>query len=886
MVADESHDDKTQSFVAPTKGTRVSHYEIIEKIGAGGMGEVYLAEDTQLDRKVALKFLPPHLCRDEAARARFTREAKAAAKLDHPNIVPVYEVGELQGRPFFAMAHIEGKSFKEVIKEGKLSIDEAIGFTKQICEGLHKAHESGVVHRDIKPSNIIIDGDDKVRILDFGLATVAGEDKLTKTGSTLGTVGYMSPEQIEGKPVDHRSDLFSVGVILYEMLTGRRPFDGDTDAAIARSITDKIPEPIARYKSEPTGELQQIVNKALEKDPSLRYQHADEMVADLRSRTMERSHSGRESVQAPARTKSRKWIWGLVLICVAVAAVAITVQIISREPLPRVIPNNRQVTYVGDVIACTISPDGTYLAYASGTQMANVQVMVQDISSDHSIQVFECKMVTDMCWSPDGTSLLVQSFRDSRYEVSLIPRFGGDPRYYPIAGGRDLCWSPSGAQFAVLYSKTVVFVDRESGQTSTLSLESMQGEAQDIDWSPVGNLILVSTSSPTGSSLWTMRVDGSTLTKVIDASSIQSPWWSSHGNAVYFLQEYEGAKALMKLPIMVNSGVKDTAPTILVTGLNVREADQISLSTDANRLLYVKRLSWSNLSLFQPAQGKGTKDGSVRQLTKGTSFVSGPSISPDGSTVAFNMTIGDETHIYTMPIDGGDMKRLTHTGRRNLSPAWSPDGDEIIYKSWSDGTYYLSLIDAGGGTPSSFAACDVSKEQLFGIVWSPGEYVLYHASTTREIFVLDPHTGKTRPLVDDGSSGGLINPRYSPDGRSLAVYWRGDGAAVLENRADSGKAGIWTISLQESTRAFVTPGFSISPIGWTSDGRYIYFLVWGHNVICRVPETGGVVDTIATLPFKNVDWVEMSPDGSQFICQLLESKSDVWVVENFDPDLR
>jgi TolB-like protein/Flp pilus assembly protein TadD len=185
------------------------------------------------------------------------------------------------------MAHIEGKSLRQVIKEGKLTVDQSIGLTMEICEGLQKAHESGVVHRDIKPANIIIDKSNKPRILDFGLATVSGEEKLTKTGSTIGTVGYMSPEQTEGKQVDHRSDLFSVGVILYEMLAGRRPFDGDNDAAVVRAITDTTPEPIARYKSGTTGELQQIVDKALSKDPSLRYQHADGMLADLKRLTIE-----------------------------------------------------------------------------------------------------------------------------------------------------------------------------------------------------------------------------------------------------------------------------------------------------------------------------------------------------------------------------------------------------------------------------------------------------------------------------------------------------------------------------------------------------------------------------------------------------------------------
>ncbi len=282
MTAQGFDDGQTRSFTPLTAGTRVAHYEIISKIGAGGMGEVYLAHDTKLDRKVALKFLSFHLSQDKTSRARFTREAKAAAKLDHPNIVPVHEVGEYKGRPFFAMAHIEGQSLREVIKQGKLSVQGAIDYCMQICEGLNEAHTAGVVHRDIKPGNIIIDTKNKPRILDFGLATLSGEEKLTKTGSTLGTVGYMSPEQITGKDVDHRSDIFSIGVILYEMLTGRRPFEGDNDTAVARSITDTTPEPVSRYKSGVSGELQQVVDKALSKDPTLRYQTADGLLSDLR----------------------------------------------------------------------------------------------------------------------------------------------------------------------------------------------------------------------------------------------------------------------------------------------------------------------------------------------------------------------------------------------------------------------------------------------------------------------------------------------------------------------------------------------------------------------------------------------------------------------------
>ena len=242
-------DDRTHTHVVLTKGTMVAHYRIVEKIGAGGMGEVYLAEDTKLNRRIALKFMPSHLASDKDLRIRFTREAQAAAKLDHPNIIPVHEVGEYEGRPYIAMAHIEGRSLRDLIKHGKLSISEAVALTMQICDGLQKAHEAGIVHRDIKPGNIIIDNAGRARILDFGLATVTGDDKLTKTGSTLGTVGYMAPEQISGMNVDKRADIFSLGVILYEMITGRRPFTGDNDAAVIKAITDSVPEPLARFKS-------------------------------------------------------------------------------------------------------------------------------------------------------------------------------------------------------------------------------------------------------------------------------------------------------------------------------------------------------------------------------------------------------------------------------------------------------------------------------------------------------------------------------------------------------------------------------------------------------------------------------------------------------------
>jgi len=329
-------DDKTRTHVTLSNGTIVSHYRIIEKIGAGGMGEVYLAEDTKLDRKVALKFLPQHLCQNADCRARFTREAQATAKLSHPNIVTIHEVSDFNGRPFFAMEHVEGQTLKEVIAGEPLPLDRILEIGIQVCEGLQAAHEKGITHRDIKPSNILVDSHGRARIVDFGLASVMGSDHLTKTGSTLGTIGYMSPEQVRGDKVDHRTDLFSFGVVFYEMITGHAPFKADSEAATLNAITSTKPELLARFRREVPVELQTIVDKALDKDVATRYQHADEMAANLKS--VRKSSDSTVTCQALNRyaQAKRKWAYliaGLAILVVACVSIKIYVLKPAEEPL-------------------------------------------------------------------------------------------------------------------------------------------------------------------------------------------------------------------------------------------------------------------------------------------------------------------------------------------------------------------------------------------------------------------------------------------------------------------------------------------------------------------------------------------------------------------------
>ena len=306
-------------------GETISHYKITAKLGAGGMGEVYLAEDTDLKRKVALKFLLEADSAEPEVAIRFRHEAQAAAALSHPNVVTVFEVSEHEGRPYIVMEYVEGPTLSQHCETGETSIDEILNLVVQIGEGLKKAHETGIVHRDLKPANILVDQDRRPKILDFGLAKLRGVTKVTKTGSTQGTAAYMSPEQVAGQEVDHRTDVWSLGVILYEMVAGRLPFDAEHEAAVAYTIANSEPEPLARYKAGVSDEVQRIVSKCLAKDRGERYQSAADLVTDLRLARQ----AALPSRSAPAiGTPGRRTRTGI-LISVAVVAILFLLSVLT-----------------------------------------------------------------------------------------------------------------------------------------------------------------------------------------------------------------------------------------------------------------------------------------------------------------------------------------------------------------------------------------------------------------------------------------------------------------------------------------------------------------------------------------------------------------------------
>lgn len=326
-------DDKTRTYRILKPGTDVGHYRIVEKIGAGGMGEVFLAEDTKLKRKVALKFLPSHLMANAEVKSRFVREAQTVAQLNHPNVVSIYDVSEIEGRPYFVMELVEGDSLHHFAHDKPLPIDMIVEYAIQICQGLGEAHRAGIIHRDIKAANISVDKNNRIRLLDFGLAAIAGEDKITKTGSTLGTVSYMSPEQVSGRDLDHRSDLFSLGTVLYELIAGRTPFKRDSEGATLKAIIEDAPEPLTRYRSNVPEKLQEIVFELLEKDKEIRYQSAEGVIADLKRLTYDSQQTSvsRTSIPTQEKNSSKGMIIGISVAAAVVIAVIGFVFLMPKE---------------------------------------------------------------------------------------------------------------------------------------------------------------------------------------------------------------------------------------------------------------------------------------------------------------------------------------------------------------------------------------------------------------------------------------------------------------------------------------------------------------------------------------------------------------------------
>jgi serine/threonine protein kinase/Tol biopolymer transport system component len=902
-------------------GHMLGQYRVEREIGRGGMGEVYLARDTRLDRPVALKLLPPFLTSDADRVRRFEREARAASSLNHPNIITVHEFGEADGLRLIVTEYVEGRTLRGLIEAGELKLGQALDTAIQIASALAAAHRVGVVHRDVKPENVMVREDGYIKVLDFGLAKPTAKPQpaplarpgdtaptmlVTDPGMIMGTASYMSPEQTHGSEVDGRSDIFSLGIVLYEMVTGHKPFQGETISHTIVAILEREPAPLSQYAPEAPPELQQIVWKALRKNPAERYQTMDEMLSELRElreevtfrarQEMHLSNSGasagaaRRNVAAQGRPRhgwGRAALWALALSVVVFSALAFVVHqyVTSRRAASSPPPSVKmsRITANGKIRAVAISRDGRHVAYAAGP-IKQQGVWVMQTGTGSGVQIVppaEGVGYEGLTFSPDGDYIYyIRKVGNSLSELYNVPTLGGTPKRLLMNLDSAVEFSPDGRQIAFVRNlqgsdplgETNLTVANADGTgervVATRKSPAYFGHSlvQKIAWSPDGKYIACPGGNADGPGGLRSELIAVSLKDGSERPLTKQKWfyikqaaWLRDGSGLVILGRDQPTAVSQVWHLSYPGG------ELRRLSNDFSSYDDVSVTADSSTIVTVQGDRLSNIWVAPDADAAR-----ARQIgdSRDDGF-QGVTWTPDGRVV-FTSKVGGNTNIWIMDADGSNRKRLTDSASIDAYPSVSADGRYVVFESDRGDGLSIWRVDIDGGTPFRLTEGNGAG---YPYCSPDGRWVYYSAvgagQNVRTLWRVPIEGGDPVRVLD--KTGALMG--ISPDGKWLAY-------AYIDPQAKP-QQGVAVIPAEGGTPVNLLDMPVDRLLRWMPDGRALAYIDHRNQNVWAQPLDGGTPRQLTDFKTDQTFSFAWSRDGKLLALARGTQTSDVVMITDF-----